>query len=76
MIFESLQSIQQQQQTQGNNLASLRSDTNNLVANFTETRHEVEALRETRWKQTGFLGGFVLLLEPVMHYLMKKMGAQ
>jgi hypothetical protein len=76
LILDTLQGIRETQLKQAESLAGVRANFDNLVSSYTSTKKDVESLKEKSWKQTGFIGGFVILAEPVVHYILRKVGVQ
>ena len=74
LILDTLQGIRDTQLKQAEALAGVRANLDNLVSSYTSTKTDVESLKEKSWKQTGFIGAFVVLLEPVVHFILKKVG--
>lgn len=66
--------IQEQQVDNARMMGAMAADVKTLVENSGEFETRVSALEKKSWKQTGFFGGVMLVGEPAIHFIAKKLG--
>jgi hypothetical protein len=63
----------------GERLAAIEASMKPLIGNgrpgrIDKIEDDLDTLKESKWKQAGFLAGLAILFEPASHYLMHKIG--
>lgn len=70
--------IQEEQVKNARMMGGIAADLKTLVDSHSETKKDLEkrvgSLEKKDWKQAGFLGAIVLMGEPALHFLVKKLG--
>lgn len=74
LIVGLLRDVHATQLSQAETLGSLSANMKILAENKPALEKRVTALERKGWKETGFFAGFLVLGEPIFHYVAKKWG--
>lgn len=69
-----LMQLQEQHTENVRTIGGIAADVRTMTETISGQSERISKLEQKTWKQTGFLGGIVMIGEPALHFIAKKFG--